>query len=159
MRYLSFLRAAADKSGTVVWAYCLMPNHVHLIVTPKTEDGLRALFADAHRKYTNFINWRHKWVGHLWQGRFASVAMDETHLERALRYVAQNPVRAKLVEKPEDWPFSSVHAHLAGQSDGLVDVQPVLERFPDFREVIGRPEKIGDFEALRSAEKTGKHVI
>jgi putative transposase len=158
LRYLSFLRASAEKSGTVIWAYCLMPNHVHLIVVPQTEDGLRGLFADAHRKYTNFINWRHQWVGHLWQGRFASVAMDEEHLERALRYVAQNPVRAKLVERAEDWRFSSVPAYFAGKSDGLVDVRPVLDRYPNFRDVIGRAEEIGEFEALRSAEKTGQHL-
>jgi putative transposase len=158
LRYLSFIRAASEQSGTSIWAYCLMPNHVHLIVVPQTEDGLRGLFANAHRKYTNYINWRSKWVGHLWQGRFTSVAMDERHLERALRYIAQNPVRAKLVEKPEDWKFTSVHAHLAGVSDGLVDVAPVLERYSNFRELIGRAEEIGEFEGLRSAEKTGKHL-
>ena len=66
--------------GREVWAYCLMPNHVHLIVVPGDEDGLRRTFADAHRRYTGFINARNRWTGHLWQGRFGSVAMDEAHL-------------------------------------------------------------------------------
>ncbi len=69
-----------------------MPNHVHLIVTPSDEDGLRATFADAHRRYTGAINARCRWTGHLFQGRFGSVAMDEPHLLAAPRYVALNPV-------------------------------------------------------------------
>jgi putative transposase len=91
LRYLSFLKRGAEKSGSVIWAYCLMPNHVHLIVVPSHKDGLRDMFSDAHRRYTNFINWRHGWTGHLWQGRFGSVAMDEDHLGEAVRYVARNP--------------------------------------------------------------------
>jgi putative transposase len=89
-----------------------MPNHVHLIVVPADEDGLRRTFADAHRRYTGFINARHRWTGHLWQGRFGAVVMDETHLFHAMRYVSLNPVRARLVKRAEDWPWSSVRAHL-----------------------------------------------
>ena len=110
-RYLAFLGEGAEKSGTKILAYCLMPNHVHLIVVPRHANGLRELFADAHRKYTNFINWRHKWTGHLWQGRFGSVPMDEEHLAHALRYVAQNPVRAGIAASIFDWPLvRPVHA-------------------------------------------------
>jgi putative transposase len=89
-----------------------MPNHVHLIVVPADEDGLRRTFADAHRRYTGFINARHRWTGHLWQGRFGAVVMDETHLFHAMRDVSLNPVRARLVKRAEDWPWSSVRAHL-----------------------------------------------
>ena len=155
-RYLSMLKAGAEQSRTSVWAYCLMPNHVHLIVVPSHTDGLRDMFAEAHRQYTNFINWRHGWTGHLWQGRFGSVAMDEDHLGEAVRYVAQNPVRAGLAARPEDWPFSSVQAHLSGKTDGLVDVTPILTRFPDFGALIGSREMIGEFDPLRRAETSGR---
>jgi putative transposase len=156
VRYLSFLRSGAEKSGSVIWAYCLMPNHVHLIVVPSHKDGLRDMFAESHRQYTNFINWRHGWTGHLWQGRFGSVAMDEDHLGQAVRYVAQNPVRAGLVRTPEDWPFSSVRAHLTGKGDGFVDVAPLLTRFPDFGALIGVRERIFEFDPLRRAESSGR---
>src|SRR6202051_2871197 len=70
--------------------------------------------------------------GHLFQNRFGSVAMDEAHLLAAVRYVSLNPVRARLVPHAEDWPWSSVRAHLAGESDELVNVTPVLSRVADF---------------------------
>lgn len=73
-----------------------MPNHVDFIVVPRDEDGLRATFGEAHRRYTAHINARKRWTGHLWQGRFSSVAMDDAHVWAALRYVALNPVTAGL---------------------------------------------------------------
>ena len=155
-RYLSFVKVGAQESQTAIWAYCLMPNHVRLIVVPSHKDGLRDMFAKAHRQYTNFINWRHNWTGHLWQGRFGSVAMDEDHLAEAVRYVAQNPVRAGLVSAPEEWAFSSVRAHLSGKSDGIIDVAPVLARFPDFGALIGIKEKFGEFDSLRRAVTSGR---
>ena len=109
------LGEAAQHAGASVWAYCLMPNHVHLIVVPSDEDGLRATFANAHRRYARFINARHRWTGHLWQGRFGAVLMDETHLAHAARYVALNPVRARLCDRAEDWPWSSARAPLRAE--------------------------------------------
>mgnify|MGYP000160938932 CR=1 FL=1 len=109
--YLSLLTESARKAATEIWAYCLMPNHVHLILVPSHEDGLRATLGDAHRRYTGRINSRNKWTGHLWQGRFGSVAMDEEHLLNAVRYVSLNPVRAKIVKRAADWPWSSVNTH------------------------------------------------
>lgn len=124
--YIALLSAAAKKARTEVWAYCLMPNHVHLILVPSHEDGLRATLGDAHRRYTRFINARNKWTGHLWQGRFGSVAMDEDHLFHGVRYVSLNPVRANLVRRARDWRWFCVRAHLAGKNDALVTVAPVL---------------------------------
>jgi len=104
--YLKWLSEAASNARTEIWVYCLMPNHVHVILTPEDEQGLRRTFADLHRRYTRFINARHGWTGHLWQGRFGSVAMDDAYLAHAVRYVAMNPVRAGLVERAEDWRWS-----------------------------------------------------
>lgn len=132
-RYRTMLGEAARRSGSQVWAYCLMPNHVHLIVVPADADGLRRTFADAHRRYTGLINARHQWTGHLWQGRFGAVAMDEAHLFAAVRYVALNPVRAGLVERAVDWPWSSVGAHLARTDDPLVTVAPPARALRQFR--------------------------
>src|SRR5437868_4973426 len=136
--YRDLLAEAARRAGAAVWAYCLMPNHVHLIVVPDDPDGLRQTFADAHRRYTGFINARQRWTGHLWQGRFGAVAMDEAHLAAAARYVALNPARARLVDRAQEWPWSSVRAHLAGEDDELVDVAPLLDRYGDFAAFLGR---------------------
>ena len=134
-----------------------MPNHVHLIVVPADEDGLRRTFADAHRRYTGYINARHRWTGHLWQGRFGVVAMDEAHLGAAVRYVALNPVRAKLVQRAQEWAWSSARAHLAEADDPLVTVAPVLERYGRFADFLHDP--LADAEAwraLRMSETTGR---
>jgi len=155
--YLDLLAESSAKAEVEVWAYCLMPNHVHVIMTPADPDGLRRAFAETHRRYTGRINARHQWTGHLWQGRFGSVAMDEPHLAAAVRYVTLNPVRARRPERAEDWPWSSVHAHLAGRDDRLVKVSPVLDRVGDFAAFLGEAfdEEIGH-GPLRRAETTGR---
>jgi putative transposase len=92
--YRVLLAEGCAAAGVAVWGYCLMPNHVHLILVPSGAEGLRAALAEAHRRYTRRVNLREGWRGYLWQGRFASVAMDEPHLMAAARYVELNPVRA-----------------------------------------------------------------
>ncbi|HEY5723946.1 MAG TPA: transposase [Allosphingosinicella sp.] len=155
--YRDLLGEAARKAGSEIWGYCLMPNHVHVIVVPSDEDGLRRTFADAHRRYTGFINARHRWTGHLWQGRFGAVVMDEEHLGHAMRYVSLNPVRARLVERPQDWRWSSVRAHIAGEDDELVRVAPALERYGIFAAFLGDSADTADaWRSLRRSETSGR---
>jgi putative transposase len=97
--YIALLAEWCRKCRVVIWAYCLMPNHVHLIAVPESEDALRLGIGDAHRRYSRMINFRNNWRGHLWQGRFASFPMDETYLLAAVRYVEMNPVVAGLTEE------------------------------------------------------------
>ena len=84
------LAELSRKSSVEVWAYCLMPNHVHLILTPQGADGMSRAIGEAHRRYTSFIHARGRWTGHLFQIRFASVAMDESHLRSAVSYVEKD---------------------------------------------------------------------
>lgn len=155
--YRDLLAEHCEKAGVEVWAYCLMPNHVHLILTPQTADGLARAIGDTHRRYTTFINTRGRWRGHLFQSRFASIAMDEGHLMAAVRYVSLNPVRARLVARAEEWRWSSVRAHLAGADDELVRVTPVLQRVSDFAGFLeqGSSDETA-FTAIRAAEGTGR---
>ncbi len=155
--YRDLLAQQAGKAGVEVWAYCLMPNHVHLILTPTTAEGLGRAVGEAHRRYTNFINARGRWTGHLFQSRFASVAMDEAHLMAAVRYVSLNPVRARLTPRAQDWPWSSARAHIAGVDDELVTVRPVLERCTNFAELLGQDHENG-FGDLRRGEGSGRPV-
>ncbi len=154
--YRDLLREACDKAGVAVWAYCLMPNHVHLILTPTTADGLARALGKAHRRYSAYVNARLRVTGHLFQSRFGSVAMDERHLMAAARYVALNPVRAGLVERAEDWPWSSVRAHLAERSDGLADVGPLLSRVARFADLLEEEPEAEAVAALRAAEGIGR---
>ena len=126
-------------------------------MTPETAAGLGRAVGETHRRYTNFINARGRWTGHLFQSRFASVAMDEAHLLAAVRYVGLNPVRARLVDRAQDWPWSSVRAHLAGVDDELAIVAPVLERIDDFAAFMAVEEGAG-YDALRRSEGTGRPV-
>ena len=154
--YLDLLREHAGRSGCAIWAWCLMPNHVHIIAVPRTGDGLRALVAEVHRRYAARINARNKWTGHLWQGRFSSVAMDDRHACEAIRYVSLNPVRAGLVARAEDWPWSSTRTLLSGRKDGLVDVKAVLKRTGDFAAFLAQEPDAESIDALRHSETIGR---
>src|SRR5207245_711623 len=115
--YLDLMAHWCAACKVEVWAYCLMPNHVHLIAVPQSADGLRAGIGEAHRRYSRRINFREGWRGHLWQGRFASFVMDEDYLLAAARYVERNPVRARMVTSAGQYRWSSASAHLKGQDD------------------------------------------
>jgi len=154
--YLALLSEWCGRCGVEVWAYCLMPNHVHLIVVPDSEDGLRRGLGEAHRRYTRRINFREGWRGHLWQGRFASFAMDERYLLKAARYVELNPVRAKLCRAPWRWHWSSAAAHVARRDDGVVRAAPLLERVKDWREFLTAPLEAEEAELWRRHERTGR---
>jgi len=156
--YRDLLAEQTRRYDVGVWAYCLMPNHVHLILTPSDETGLGRAVGEAHRRYTNFVNARGRWSGHLFQSRFSSVAMDEEHLIAAVRYVSLNPVRARLVKRAEDWPWSSVRAHLAGADDSPASVRPVLDQVGRFADLLQTDADDPAFRTLRASEGTGRPV-
>ena len=153
--YKRYLAEACEETGTAVWAWCLMPNHVHLILVPTASEGLAATVGPAHLRYTRAINAREGWTGHLWQGRFASFVMDERHLTACARYVELNPVRAGLVERAEDWIWSSARAHLSGRPDGLTDPAPLLDRWPNWRAMLDTSLADADLGAIRARERSG----
>ena len=152
LAYCDLMGEWCAKRAVQVWAYCLMPNHVHLIAVPETEDGLRRAVGEAYRRYSRRINFANQWTGYLWQGRFASFPMDEKHLIAAARYVELNPVRAGLARSAEDYPWSSARAHMAGRDDVLVHAAPLLERVGDWRVFLAAEGK-GDISGA-----IGKHI-
>ena len=154
--YRDWLGESCRRFAVDVWAYCQMPNHVHLILAPSDERGLALALSRAHRLYSGFVNARARQTGHLFRGRFGSVAMDEEHLITAVRYVALNPVRARLVEDARDWPHSSVGAHLSGRDDGLTSVKPVLDRIANFADLLETDADDPSFIALRRSELIGR---
>ena len=124
--YRALMVEWCGRFGVTIWAYCLMPNQVHLVAVPESEGGLCRALGEAHRRYTRRINFREAWRGRLWQGRFASIMMDEDYLSRAVHCVELNPVRAGIVKRPGDYPFRRAAALLAGKDDTLVQVRPLL---------------------------------
>lgn len=154
--YIKLMAQWCALSFVEVWAYCLMPNHVHLIVVPRTEDGLRGALGEAHRRYTRRINFRYGWRGHLWQGRFASYPLDEKHLLAAARYIELNPVRASLARTPEAYLWSSAAAHLRGIDDVLVRVAPLLGMVDDWGEFLAGGIDSEETKLMRRHERTGR---
>jgi putative transposase len=157
--YAAYVELMADwckERGVQIWAYCLMPNHVHLIAVPSSEDGLGRAIGEAHCRYTRRINFREKWRGYLWQGRFASYVMDEPYLLAAARYVELNPVRAGLTLDAADWPWSSAKAHLSGRDDRLVRVAPMLAMIADWRGLLNSAIREEELRDLREHGHTGR---
>jgi putative transposase len=154
--YRRLISESCARTGTEVWAYCLMPNHVHLVMVPVSVDGLREALAEGHRRYTLRVNTREGWRGHLWQERFHSFPMDERHLLAAVRYVELNPVAAGLCGRAEQWPWSSARAHLSGRDDGLVTVAPMLERISDWNGYINSDVDTDAAELMRQHTRTGR---
>ena len=155
-RYLELLREQARRCQVDIWAYCLMPNHVHFIAAPQKPTSLASAFGEAHRKYAMRINKQHGWKGHLWQERFASFPMDEVHLLAAVRYVLLNPVRAGLVSSSADWPYCSLPLHQGWSEDSLVTPRPLAERIDDWNLLLKTSEPESVVEELRKHSSTGR---
>jgi len=154
--YLDLMAEWCRKAKVAIWAYCLMPNHVHLIAVPRTADGLARSIGEVHRRYTRRINFRQGWRGYLWQGRFASYPMDAEYCLAAARYIERNPVRAGLVKRPWQWPWSSAAAHVAGEDDRLAKVRPLLKEVSDWRRFLLEEDEEATVQMLRRHGRTGR---
>ena len=155
--YIDLMAQWCGKYDVDIWAYCLMPNHTHLIAVPQKKENLRLAIGEAHRRYTRRINFREGWRGHLWQERFSSFVMDERYLLACARYIENNPVRAKLAGKPEQWPWSSAGAHMSGENDRLVNVEPLLAIINgDWRDFLTGAISSAELTDIRKHEKTGR---
>jgi putative transposase len=123
-RYLQLLLEYSMKHKLETLAYCLMTNHVHLVCVPTREESLSLVLKPVNMRYAQHVNWRFGISGRLWQGRFYSCVLDDEHLWAAIRYVERNPVRARMVRKAENYPWSSAAAHCGLRED------PVLSPLP-----------------------------
>lgn len=153
--YISLMSEWCAKCDVQIWAYCLMPNHVHLIAVLGKTDSLARAVGEAHRRYTTEINRREDWAGHLWQGRFSSFVMDESYTLQAARYIELNPVKAGIVIEPGDYSWSSARAHISGENDSLVKVAPLLDIIPDWQPFLSEREEDHIEEKLRVGSIAG----
>lgn len=156
--YLECLTRYGEARGVKVIAYCLMPNHVHVVAVPELPLSLALAFRDAHTAYSTYFNLRHGETGHLWQNRFFSCPLDEGHLHAAVRYVEMNPVRARIVSEPGDYEWSSAPAHLgiAPAHELLSDLPGSLPGPGEWREFLAS-YVWEDEQVVRIATRSGKH--
>lgn len=155
-QYLKILNLQSRLFGLDVWAYCLMDNHVHLIVVPGKERSMVDGVSETHRLYTRMVNFREGWRGYLWQGRFKSCPLDERYLYAAVRYVERNPVRAKLVSRAEEYPWSSAKAHVNQEFDPVLSDFYLLEEIKDWATYLRDEDDVDALGLLRRHGQTGR---
>lgn len=153
--YLELLSFWSSKFNLSILAYCLMPNHVHLVVVPPEAQALAQTMREIHQRYTRAINFREGWRGHLWQGRFASCPMSESHLYRALTYVEMNPVRAGLAATADQWPWSSAASFQKDFPGIALDHQWLRQSGLPPKPIVVEPDEAAD-ELFRMHERTGR---
>ena len=159
--YVDLLVRHATHFGARILGYCLMTNHVHLIAVPNSEDALARTLGCTHSEYALALNHAQGRSGHVWQNRFFSCPLEESHLLRALRYVELNPVRAGLASEPWSWPWSSARAHTL---EHVLD--PVLDYrweeyfghwdYGEWQEILCAGMSSGECDSVRRATHTGE---
>jgi len=154
--YIGLLHKYALTWGVSFWAYCLMDNHVHMIAVPEKEESLARGIGDTHKYYTRMVNFRDKWRGYLWQGRFSSFPLDERHLYAAIRYVELNPVRAGIVKKAEDYRFSSAYAHVNNKRDILLSDNFMIKEIKDWKDFLTQGDDKNDAQLFNKHTRTGR---
>ncbi len=140
--YLNYFREYAERHDLDVLAYCLMPNHVHMVVVPATAHALHRAMKPLHMRYAQHFNRVRRLNGRVWQGRYFSSPLDEIYLWNAIRYVELNPVRAKLTDRAENYPWSSAAGHCGLRVDSLLTSKPWWRR---------QVEGIGDWSGWLAA--------
>jgi putative transposase len=119
-RYLELMHECTARFGIEVWAYCLMPNHVHFVCVPKSDGALARGFNTLHMRFAQYFNAKKGLTGHLWKGRFLSCMLDDRSAFEEVRFIENNPVRARIVARAEEYPWSSARHHVFGEQDALI---------------------------------------
>ena len=135
-----------------------MNNHVHFIVVPEDKAGISRLFNTVHMRYAQYMNYKRKTSGHLWQGRYFSCVMDDDHLYCAIRYVEQNPVRARMVKHPWDYAWSSARWHAGGAVKTYIKVKNTTVVDRNYWKVYLMDSDAELDEKIRKATCKGKAV-
>jgi putative transposase len=154
--YLRLLGRYGRIFGLRYWAYCLMPNHVHIIAVPDNADSLNRALREAHKKFTWQINIQNNWRGTLWQGRYYSFPLEDVHLYRAIRYAENNPVRAGMVKRAEDYPWSSAASHVFSKPDDLLSPCPTINPGKAWAAYLREEEEKEEIEEIRNHIMTGR---
>jgi putative transposase len=155
--YLSGLERYSRRFGMEIWAYCLMPNHVHLVAVGREARSVARVIGNAHRSFSARRNRDCDVTGHLWANRYFSTVLDETHLWAAVRYVELNPVRARLVEDAIGYRWSSARAHAGlGEPGPLHPDRPFPGPIADWESWLRTGLDEASATAIRRNTSTGR---
>ena len=156
--YSQLVEKYFQKYGVEILCYTLMPNHVHFVIIPQAKDSLAKAFNVTQMVYAQYVNEKNSTTGHLWGGRFYSCVLEPAHLYRAIRYVERNPVRAKLVERAWEWPWSSAREHVRGEKGiiSLADITKFID-VDDWKEYLSQKDEEYN-EELRKHTRIGKPI-
>lgn len=154
--YLKLLKKYSYRFKVDILAYCLMPNHIHLIAAPHKDGNLASAVGETHRNYTRFINFREKWRGYLWQGRFSSYVLDEKYLLAATRYILLNPTKAGIVKRPWDYKWASTRHHLGIGNDSLVKDILLKSLIGNWKDFLNASMGDNDAKLIQLHERTGR---
>jgi putative transposase len=156
--YLSYLERYSTEKKVAILAYCLMSNHVHLLVRPVEENALSKMMQGIALCYTQYFNRKNKRTGRLWECRYHSTLIDEeTYLWAVSKYIDSNPVRAGIVEDPAAYRYSSARAHLFGEADPFLK-EPLFDEgeMSEYRRFMRRMEDKQVLEEIRRHTRLGK---
>ncbi|GLX78756.1 hypothetical protein tinsulaeT_20960 [Thalassotalea insulae] len=162
--YLDKLFKYSNQFNVAVHAYVLMTNHVHLLLTPSTKDGVSKLMQSLGRYYVQYINRSYRRTGTLWEGRYKSTLVDNNHYFLTVsRYIEMNPVRANMVEHPGDYQWSSFKVNALGETSKLITPhdcylqlgQDKKEQCKNYLALFRRHIATSDITAIRDSTNKG----
>ena len=157
-KYFFFLSKYSEEKEVPVLAYCLMPNHIHLLVRPSDEEALAKIMQGITLCYSKYFNEANGRTGRLWECRYHSTVIDgDRYLWTVSRYIENNPVRAGIVKRPEEYPYSSARAHILGTKDTLLK-EPLFDRrqLNEYRRFVKLEEDKRTLEEIRKQTRSGK---
>jgi len=156
--YLYLLKNYAEKWNTSILSYCLMTNHVHLLAKPSEDESLHKMMQGIALCYTQHINRKYRRTGRLWESRYHSCIVDqESYLWAVARYIEQNPVRSMLVERPEEYAYSSARAHLDLFHDPILGEDLFAEGLQHgYVEFMRSAVPVEQITAIRKSSRTGR---
>jgi putative transposase len=164
LAYLRYLEEFSGEAECLVHAYCLMGNHVHLLLTPQSDSSCAVLMKNLSQHYVQYVNRVHGRTGTLWEGRFRScLATTERYVLACYRYIERNPVRAAMVAHPRDYLWSSYAANALGRGDTLVQPHPVylnlaldpLQRRTVYADLVELDPDRSTVDEIRAATRNG----
>jgi putative transposase len=157
-KYISFLLRYSEEKRATIFAYCLMPNHIHLLVKPFDGETLPKMMQGITLCYSKYFNSENGRTGRLWECRYYSTVIDgDQYLWTVSKYIENNPVRAGVVKRSEDYPYSSAKAHILGKKDPLLK-EPLFDKseLNEYRRFIRSGEDKKITEEIRKQTRLGK---
>jgi putative transposase len=154
--YLNILQEQCNRFKVDIYSYCLLPNQIHLIIEPREATLMARAIGETHRRYTNHINAREDWRGHLFQDRFFSYAMDEQHTLRAARFVETLPVTLKIAPKPENYLWSSAKHRIKMIENSFIKPFRSFHVAQNWEEYLSRPMDSKEMNQIQLHLQTGR---